>query len=112
MKNLYKLAEILNKKYNLSKLASSDVQDLVNVMVRYESRSEFLGVFIQALDSYAEQTIKDLDPINDALDIEEIQKQMSLIEAAINSIINQVAELDEAWSTRQQDWLNDYKANK
>lgn len=109
---LHKLAEILNKKYNLQKKANDDVNHLRQIISHYESKSEFLGVFIKALDSYVEQTIKESDPIENAQDIEEIQKQMSLIENGINSIINQVADIDEAWLKRQGDWPNDYKGNK
>lgn len=113
MKNIYKLAETLNKKYKLVKSAdNSDVKQLVDIMAKYESKSEFLGVFISALDAYSELVARDLDPVENAQDIEENQKQMQIIESGINSIINQVAELDEAWSARQTAWLENFKGNK
>ena len=113
MKNIYKLAESLNKKYKLVKSAeASDVQQIVNIMNQYESKSEFLTVFISALDAYAETTAKELDPVENAQDIEEIQKQVQLIESGINSIINQVAEIDAAWAARQEAWLADFKGTK
>lgn len=96
---LHKLAEKLNKKYINKFAESSDIQQIVNVMRNYESMSEFLGTFVSALDVYAELAIKDFDPIENAEDIDAIQKQMQIIEGSINSIINQVAELDGEWSS-------------
>lgn len=101
MKNLQKLADTLNKKYNLIKNAeTSDIQELVHVLGKYERLSDFLTVFLSALDANLEIIIKESDPETDAETINGAQKQVQLIENAISSVINNISEIDDQYYER------------